>query len=187
MAHVLREQIRVTRPGGLISAVACFCHTDGLPHYHGRYPLPGNRRLDFLAQKLWQVFRVHIRPRLLGVDLSRVSQDLFWEFRAAGLVDLQINGHLILVSPGDSRIPEADAIAYALARHEINRESYAERQEKHGDELDQAGFSHAEFRELMSLLQAREAYLQTDPARVRQVMEVFTDELLIVRGAKPGG
>jgi hypothetical protein len=181
----LREQIRVTRPGGVVSAVACFCHTDGLPHYHGRYPFPGNRRVDHLAQKLWRVFRRNIRPRLLGVDLSRVSQDLLWEFRATGLEELQINGHIVLVSPGDSRIPLEDGAAYALARHEIIWKTFAERREKHGDELDKAGFSHAEYEELMSLIQVRDEYLRADPSRVREVMEVFTDELLMVRGNKP--
>lgn len=184
MAQVLREQIRVTRPSGIVSAVACFCHTDGLPHYHGRYPLPGDHRIDDLAYKLWQVFRRAVRPRLLDADLSIANQELLWEFKAAGLEDVQINGHLTLVSPGDARLPLAEAAAYALTRHEMERERLTNMQAQHGAELAEAGFSQAEFEELLELKRARDHYLQADPERVRQVMEVYTDALLIVRGRK---
>ena len=88
MVQVLHEQIRITRPGGTVSAVACFCQTDGLPHYHGRYPLPGNQRLDDLSYKLWQVFRRAVRPRLLGRAPSPINQELLWEFKTAGLSDV---------------------------------------------------------------------------------------------------
>lgn len=181
----MREQIRVTRPGGSVSAVACFCHTDGLPHYHGRYPLPGNQRIDELAHKLWQVFRQAVRPRLLDADLSTLNQELLWEFKAAGLEDVQINGHLTLVSPGDARIPLEEAAAYALTRHEMERERLTNMQAQHGAELAEAGFSQAEFEELLELKRARDDYLKADPGRVRQVMEVYTDALLIVRGTNP--
>lgn len=186
MAQVLREQKRITKPGGVLSAVACFCHSDGLPHYHGRYPLPGNHRIDLLNHKLWQVFRRAIRPGLLGVDHDIVNQDLAWEFKAAGLEEIQVNGHLTLVSPGDSRIPFEEAIGYALARHEMAMERVLEMQEKYGPELAEAGFSQADFEELLELKQARDGYLKADPSRVREVMEVYTDTLIIVRGIKPG-
>ena len=175
----------MTHPGGTVSAVACFCHTDGLPHYHGRYPRPGNRRLDELNHKLWQVYRRAVRPRLLDADLSAPNQELLWDFKTAGLEDVQINGHLILVSPGDARIPLEDAAAYALSRHEIEQERLNNMQEQYGEELAEAGFSRAEFGELMALKSARDDYLKADSARVLEVMEVYTDPLLIVRGTKP--
>lgn len=186
MAQVLREQIRVTRPGGIVSAVACFCHTDGLPHYHGRYPLPGNKRVDDLTHKLWQIFRRTVRPRLLNADLSAPSQELVWDFKAAGLVDVQINGHLILVSPGDSRLTLAEAAAYAFTRHEVEQERLTNMQENYGQELAAAGFSQAEFAELIELKRARDEYLRANPESVREVMEVYTDPLLFVRGTKQG-
>lgn len=170
-----------------MSAVACFCHTDGLPHYHGRYPLPGNHRLDELNYKLWQVFRRYVRPGLLGVDTSLLNQDLLWEFKAVGLEQVQIEGHLSLVSPGDARIPLDDAVTYTLARHEINWDWLTNLQENHGDELAKAGFSQVEFEELMELKRVRDEYLRADPARIREVMEVYTDALLIVQGTKPAG
>ncbi len=182
---MLREQIRVTRPGGVVSAVACFCHTDGLPHYHGRYPLPGNQRLYELAHKMWQVYRRHVRPGLLQADLSAPNQELMWDFKTAGLENLQINGHLILVSPGDSRIPLAEAAEYAQLRHEIDRERLENIWREYGDELNEAGISTAEYEELMALRAARDDYLQADPARVREVMEVYTDPFLFVKGVKP--
>lgn len=185
MAQVLREQTRITKPGGVLSAVACFCHSDGLPHYHGRYPLPGNHRIDLLNHKLWQVFRRAIRPDLLGVDHGIVNQDLAWEFKGAGLVEIQVNGHLTLVSPGDTRIPLKEAIDYTLARHEIALDRVLEMQEKYGPALAEAGFSPAEFDELIELKQARDTYLKADPSRVREIMEVYTDTLIIVKGIKP--
>lgn len=181
----MREQIRITRPGGIVSAVACFCHTDGLPHYHGRYPLPGNNRVDDLAHKLWQVFRRAVRPRLLNADLSALSQELLWDFKAAGLEDVQINGHLALISPGDSRLTLEEATSYAYTRHELEQKRLANMQKNHGEELAAAGFSQAEFAELIELKRARDDYLKADPVRIREVMEVYTDALLFIRGTKP--
>lgn len=177
--------MRVTRPGGIVSAVACFCHSDGLPHYHGRFPLPGGRRLHQLQHKLWQVYRRSVRPRLLNADFSAPDQSLLWEFKEAGLDEVQINGHLVLVSPGDSRIPLANGIAYAAARREIDRGRFEKRRADYGQELDAAGFSTAEFDELLDLLRARDEYLTADPERIRDVMEVYTDLFLMVRGTKP--
>ncbi|MGD2050451.1 MAG: hypothetical protein PVH03_13190 [Chloroflexota bacterium] len=165
--------------------MACFCHTDGLPHYHGRYPLPGNHRLDELNYELWQVFRRYVRPGLLGVDTNLLNQELLWEFKAVGLERVQIEGHLTLVSPGDARIPLADAVSYTLARHEINWDWLMNLQENHGDALAKAGFSQAEFEELMELKRVRDEYLRADPTRIREVMEVYTDALLIAQGTKP--
>lgn len=175
----------MTRPGGTVSAVACFCHSGGLPHYHGRYPLPGNHRIDELDRKLDRIWRYAVRPRLLGVDHSILNMDLAWQFKEAGLQDVQINGHLALVSPGDSRIPVDEAAAYALARQQKELDGLIGMQEKHGEQLAQDGFGPAEFEELIALKRARLAYLQDDPSRVREVMEVFSEPVIIVRGAKP--
>jgi hypothetical protein len=92
---------------------------------------------------------------------------------------------LTLVSPGDARIPLDDAESYTLARHEITWEWLTHLKEKHGIELAEAGFSQAEFEELMELKRARDEYLRADPTRIREVMEVYTDALLIVQGTKP--
>ena len=181
----LEEQIRVTRQGGVISAVTCFCRTDRLPQYHGRAPLPGNHRIDLLNYKLWQVWRQTIRPRLLDIDHSIVNQDVLWLFKTAGLENVQINGHLALVSPGDDRIPVEAGAAYAIAVHQKDLEVLGRQQKEYGEELAEVGFSKAEFDELMELKRVRLAYLQDDPARVREVMEVFTEPFLIVRGTRP--
>jgi hypothetical protein len=175
----------VARSGGTVSAIACFCHSGGLPHYHGRYPLPGNQRLDDLDLKLDRIWRHSVRPRLLGVDHNLLNLDLVWQFKAAGLQDVQINGHLSLVSPGDSRIPLEEGAAYALARQEKELAGLVRMREEHGEELAADGFSPAEFDELIALKRARYEYLQADPTRVREVMEVFSEPLLIVRGTKP--
>ena len=184
-AQVLREKIRVTRPAGAVSAVACFCHHDGLPEYHGRYPLPGNQRINELDYKLWQVWRKNIRPGLLGVDHSIPNLELVWQFKAAGLEDVQVNGHLKLVSPGDARIPVEEGAAYGLLRHQKRLDRLIRRRTEHGTELAEYGFSEAEFDELISLERARYEYLQGDPQRVREVMQVYVHSLLIVRGRRP--
>ena len=183
-AQGLREQIRVARLGGIVSAIACFCHHDGLPNYRGRYPLPGNLRIDELEHKLWRVWRRAIRPELLGVDHDVPNLDLLWHFKAAGLQDLQINGHLKLISPGDVRIPIREAVAHAKARYRKSLEMLTSRQAEYGDRLQAAGFGPAEFNELIDLTKARFEYLQQNPKSVREVMEVFVDPLLIVRGTK---
>lgn len=141
--------------------------------------------MDELGYKLWQVFRQTVRPRLLEIDHHIVNQDLLWEFKAAGLENVQINGHLPLVSPGDARLSDEEAAAYALARHEIAWERLNNLWTKYGDELAAAGFSQAEFDELRELKLRRDEYLRADPTRVREVMEVYTDPLLMVQGTKP--
>ena len=184
-AQGLREQIRVVRPGGVVSAIACFCHSGGLPHYHGRYSLPGDHRIDELDLKLDRIWRRAVRPRLLGVDHSILNLDLLWHFKAAGLQDVQINGHLALVSPGDARLLVDEAAAYTLARHKKELQGLVRMRDKYGQELAADGFSLAEFDELIALKRARYKHLQNNPASVQEVMEVFTEPLLILRGVKP--
>ncbi|MEM7112331.1 MAG: hypothetical protein AAF614_07855 [Chloroflexota bacterium] len=110
----MREQIRVVRPGGIVSAVVCFCHTDGLPHYNGRFPLPGNKRIDELRHKVWQVFRRHVRPTQLKADLTTSTQAIASDFREAGLENIVVNGHLAAVSPGDGRFALEEATHHPL-------------------------------------------------------------------------
>ena len=177
--------MRVVRSGGTVSAVACFCHSGGLPHYHGRYPLPGNHRIDELDLKLNRLWRRSLRPRLLGADHSILNLDLLWQFKVAGFEDVQINGHLALVSPGDDRIsPEAGA-AYALTRQEKELAGLMRMQAEHGQELAVDGFSQTEFDELIALKRARYEYLQANPTCVGEVMEVFAEPVLMIRGTKP--
>lgn len=184
-ARALREQFRVTRRGGGVSAVVCFCHTGGLPHYHGRYPLPGNHRIDELADRLQRVYTRTVRPRLIEADHGIVNQDLLWEFRNAGLTDVRIDGHLMLFSPGDERLPPAEGAAYAVGMHRIALRRLEHWRDRYADDLAAAGFAHHEFDELLALKRARLDYLQVDPERVREVMEVFTDPLIVVRGTRP--
>ncbi len=181
----LREQIRVTRKGGVVSAVVCFCHTDNLPHYHGRAPLPGNHRINLLAYRLWQVWRQTVRPRLLTINHTIVNQDLAWLFRHVGLEDIQVNGYLRMVAPGDDRIPIETGGPYAIAMQRSELKRIERWRADHSEELADNGFSEAEFDELLALKRARLAHLEEDPARVREVMEVITDPLIMVRGTRP--
>lgn len=184
-AQALCEKVRVVRPGGTVSAIACFCRSGGLPHYNGRYPLTGNYHLDQLDLKLDRAFRQTVRPRLLEADHNILNLDLLWQFKAVGLQDIQINGHLALISPGDTRIPLEEGATYALARQRKELEWLTRMREEYGPELAKDGFSPAEFEDLIAMKRARYDYLQADPSRVREVMEVFTQSLLIIRGTKP--
>jgi hypothetical protein len=136
---------------------------------------------------LWQVFRKNVRPRLLNVDHGIVNQDLLWQFRDAGLENVQINGHLTLFSTGDDRLPVEDGQAYALASYKAILDRTRRWRKDYGAELAAAGFSDAEFEELIALKQARYDYLKEDPARIREVMEVYSDPLIFVRGRRPEG
>ena len=136
---------------------------------------------------MWQVFRKNVRPRLLNVDHGIVNQDLLWQFRDAGLENVQINGHLTLFSTGDDRIPVEDGQEYALASYKAVLDRIRRWRKDYGAELAAAGFSDAEFEELIALKQARYDYLKEDPARIREVMEVYSDPLIFVRGRRPEG
>ena len=128
-----------------------------------------------------------MRPRLLNVDHGIVNQDLLWQFRDAGLENVQINGHLTLFSTGDDRIPVEDGQEYALASYKAILDRTRRWRKDYGAELAAAGFSDAEFEELIALKQARYDYLNEDPARIREVMEVYSDPLIFVRGRRPEG
>jgi hypothetical protein len=133
---------------------------------------------------LWRVFRRTVRPDILDADLDVPTQELLWDFKSVGLTDVQIDGHLILVSPGDARIPLEEAIAYTFERHNAERRRLTTRWVKYGDALVKGGFSQEDFDDYMALRSAREAYLAADPTRIREVMEVYTDPIQIVRGTK---
>ncbi len=128
-----------------------------------------------------------MRPRLLNVDHGIVNQDLLWQFRDAGLENVQINGHLTLFSTGDDRIPVEDGQEYALASYKAILDRTRRWRKDYGAELAAAGFSDDEFEELIALKQARYDYLKEDPARIREVMEVYSDPLIFVRGRRPKG
>ncbi len=181
----LHEKIRVAKPGGVVSAIACFCHSGNLPNYHGRYLPSDNHRVDALMQKYERVIRVSLRPKLLDVDHSIPSLDIIWQFKEAGLQDVQVNGHLALVSPGDSRIPVKEGAAYAIMRHQLEFDKLQKTRTKYGEILEKDGFSQDEFDELIELKQYRLEYLKRDPNRAKEMMEVFTQPLFFIKGIRP--
>jgi hypothetical protein len=119
------------------------------------------------------------------VDHGILNQDLLWQFRNEGLEDVHIHGYLTLFSTGDDRIPVEDGQAYALASYETVLDRVRRWRRDHGEELAAAGFSEAEFEELIALKEARIAYLKEDPARVREIMEVYSDPLIFIKGRRP--
>jgi hypothetical protein len=121
---------------------------------------------------------------LLGVDHNVPTLDLVWQFRAAGLLDIQVNGHLKLISPGDERIPGSEAGTYALLQHQNWLKRLENRRVDYGEQLAEAGFTASEFEELIHLARTRYEHLRNNPARTSEIMEVFVDPLLIVRGTK---
>lgn len=184
--RALREQVRVTRPGGTVSCVVCFCHADRLPQYHGRSNLPGDHRIDELLQALAHAWRIGVRPRLLEVDHGILNQDIAWHFRDAGLSDVNVNGHLAVVAPGDDRIPPEEGFDFAAAVHEAELARLRVQRRDHATELVAAGFPTEDFDELLRLKEARLARLRERPDSVRDTMEVRCEALLLVRGRVPG-
>ena len=132
-----------------------------------------------------RTMRISVRPKLIGVDHTVLSQDLFWLFKNTGLKDIQINGHLMVISPSDTRIPIEEGAAYSLARNENELKKLIKLREKYGFQFAKDGFSEAEFDELISLKQARFYYLQENPLRAREIMEVFNHPVFIIRGTRP--
>lgn len=181
----LREQMRVAGAGGTVSAVICFCRTDRLPRFHGRWGLPGDHRIDWLDHRLNSVWRTSVRPRLLDLDHDVVSQDVLWHFRAVGLEDVRVDGHLAVVAPGDDRIPVEEAAAYAAALYELDLKRLRSRRDEHGRELAENGFTEEDFEELIALKTARLEALQDEPHRVREVMEAYAEPMLILHGKVP--
>jgi SAM-dependent methyltransferase len=186
-ARALREQMRVARAGGMVSCVVCFCHTDRLPHYHGRSGLPGDLRIDELRHELARVWRTTVRPRLLDLDHGVVNQDIVWHFRQAGLLDVRVHGHLAVVAPGDDALGLGEGVDFALAVQEAELVRLREQRAAYGAELAAEGFSEEQFDELLELKGARLAQLRERPESVRETMEVYTEPLLIVRGTVPAG
>jgi len=138
-----------------------------------------------LDLKLDRIWRQVIRPKQLDVDHTRLNLDLVWLFQAAGLLEVQLNAHLSLVAPGEARFSTEEGAAYALARQKKELTGLIDMRQEHGPTLAENGFSPAEFEQLIALKQARYDYLQADPARVKAVMEVFSEPFLIVKGVKP--
>jgi len=184
-ARALREQMRVTRPGGTVSCVVCFCRTDRLPHYHGRSGLPGDHRIDDLRHRFNRAWRTTVRPRLLDLDHGVVNQDIVWHFRQVGLLDVRVNGHLAVVAPGDDRIAPGDGVDFSLAMQEAELLRLRAQRREHGVELAEGGFPTDQFDELLELKQARLARLREHPEALRDAMEVYTEPMLIVRGTVP--
>lgn len=112
-------------------------------------------------------------------------QDLAWHFRDAGLQDIQVNGHLATVSPGDDRLPHDEAQAYALERMERDVVGLQQRWAAHAIELDRAGFAEADYLELLQLAEARISAARSDPSRALRAMEVRVEAMLFVRGTVP--
>jgi len=172
----------VTKISGIVSAVICFCHSGNLPNYHGRYQAENNHRIDYLSLKLDRAFRTNIRPSIINVNHKVPSLDTFWQFKNAGLKNLQINGHLSLVSPGDVRMQKDEGEKYAILRHQIEVKKLLKMKNKYSVQLEQDGFSSREFDELLDLKQKRLEYVEKNPSKVKGMMEVFSQPLSIIRG-----
>ena len=184
--EALREKMRVVRPGGTVSAAICFCRTDRLPRYHGRYGLAGDHDIDHLDDELKRAYRRLVRPRLLDLDHRVVNQEVVWHFRQAGLDDLRVHGHLAVTAPGTDDVPVSEAAAYLMRTYELDIARIRETRAEHGEALAKHGFGAADFERLLAWKQARVDALRADPDRVRDAMEVYAEPMLFIRGTVPG-
>jgi len=135
--------------------------------------------------ELTRAFRITVRPKLLGADHRIVSLSLVSRYKEEGLEDIEVNGHLILTAPGDSRIPAEEGADYTLFRQKKELDRLINGRREHGEQIAADGFSLADYDELIELEQARYDYLKANPEMVREVMHVSALPIMIIKGRRP--
>lgn len=181
----LQEQMRVVRPGGTVSAAICFCRTDRLPRYHGRWGLEGDHEIDQLDHALKRAYRTAVRPRLLDLDHRILNQEVAWHFREVGLEDVRVRGHLSVSAPGGDDVSVEEGAAHLQRTYDLEMANIRRIRTEHGAELAGNGFADDAFDRLLRWKQARVDALRADPERVREVMEVYAEPMLLIRGTVP--
>lgn len=180
----LREMRRVTKPGGLIASLSCFCKSGNFPMFGGVHEMPGIERYNDLRVRFADTRRVHVRNPALGLPNGK-DLDVWGDYARAGLVDLRIDGFLTMFAPGDARWSAADAREYVEGRGRIEREMMERLSDADVAKLERGGFSRAELAELRALTAQKYAWLLADDARIRRGMEVLADPSVLITGRVP--
>jgi SAM-dependent methyltransferase len=178
----LREMMRVTKRGGVISSISCFCKSGGLPLFHGCETWKGRQRYAELEPRVRSAFRQLVRNPGLGLPNGK-DLDVWADHQRAGLVDLRISGYLPVYAPADARWTEEDGRDWLQRRERIELQLF-ERLGGDHSRLESAGVTKKEVDELLLLTKRRFAYLRS-PGRARRSMAVFADPNVIISGRIP--
>lgn len=180
----LREMRRVTRPGGVIASISCFCKSGALPLFHGVEQWDGMARYAELEPRVRAAFRQGVRNPGLGLPSGR-DLDVWGDYAAAGLVDLRMTGYLTVYAPADSRWSDEDARDW-LARRERVEANLFERLAKEGvSKLAPWGVTPDEVEELRLLTQRRYAFLRGEVGRHRRNLDAMADPNVLIVGRVP--
>lgn len=180
----LREMRRVTKPGGLIGSLSCFCKSGSLPIFHGIEAWDGLERYQALQPRVRSAFRQGIRNPGLGIPSGK-DLDVWGDHAKAGLVDLQMTGYLTVYAPADKRWSDEDAADW-LSRREKVETNLFDRLAKEGvHKLAPFGVTPAEVDEYRELTKRRYAFLRADLARSRSNMDAFADPNVLITGRVP--
>lgn len=180
----LREMKRVTKPGGLVASLSCFCKSGFFPVFAGVHSFEGLERLDELRRRFTDARRVNVRNPALGLPNGR-DLDVWADYSRVGLVDLKIRGFLAVFAPSDSRWSDAEAREYVAGRKGIELSMLDNLTPAQKDAIEEGGFSRAEMSELRSLLERKYAWLLEDDSRIRRGMELVTDPMVLIVGRVP--
>jgi SAM-dependent methyltransferase len=178
----LREMARVTKPGGVISSLSCFCKSGGLPLFHGLELWEGMERYAELEPRVRSAFRRLVRNPGLGLPNGK-DLDVWADYARAGLVDLQISGGLPADAPADARWSEEEGMDWLKRRERVELQLFERLGGDHA-RLERAGVTRQEVDELLALTKRRFTHLQSAGV-LRGNMDAFADPYVIISGRVP--
>jgi len=181
------EKKRVTKKGGIVSAVETI-EGAGKLNFHGDYgSFSKIERLKELEDKTWKVWQSKVYPVLkntLSIWSDMPPSKIPILFRDAGLRDIKVSGYLSLFTVSDSRYSIQEMIEHLQRDYKDRvkkiRKSFAENKDKYGEE----GVTEADIEELVTLERQKYEYLVRKPDRIRQVFEMEARPRIIVAGSK---
>lgn len=178
----LREMARVTKRGGVISSISCFCKSGGLPLFHGLESWEGMERYAELEPRVRGAFRTVVRNPGLGLPNGK-DLDVWGDYARAGLTDLHITGYLPVYAPADSRWTEEDGLDWLARREKVELQLFDRLGGDHA-RLESAGVTRHEVDELLALTKRRFAHLRSGGI-LRRNMDAFADPQIIISGRVP--
>jgi len=180
----LREMRRVTRRGGVVASVSCFCKSGSLPIFHGVERWPGMERYAELEPRVRAAFRKGVRNPGLGLANGK-DLDVWADYAKAGLVDLRIDGYMEMYAPADARWTDEESADFLERRERIEMQLF-ERIAKAGAHLlAPHGVTEKDVEELAALTSARYAHLRADVFSARRNMDVIADPNVLITGRVP--
>jgi hypothetical protein len=175
---------RVTRPGGLVASLSCFCKSGALPLFHGVEKWDGMDRYAELQPRVRSAFRQAIRNPGLGVPSGK-DLDVWADYARAGLTDLRMTGYLTVYAPADARWSDEDASDWLARREAVESNLFARLAKEGAERLAPFGVTPQDVEELRALTERRFAHLRASVAAQRRNMDAFADPNVLITGRVP--